>query len=62
MKHNNDTYFKINKLVGIKDSNPKDTKGGNNGMLVALILSCVFIYMPEFQMGNNKIYKKVFFN
>lgn len=40
---------------------PKIPSMGNNGMLVALILSCVFIYMSEFQMGNNKIYKKGFF-
>lgn len=28
MKHSNDTYFKINKLVGVKDLTHKDTKYG----------------------------------
>lgn len=45
MKHNNDTYFKINKLVGIKDSNPKDTKCGEQWNVSCLnIIMCFHIY------------------
>lgn len=45
MKHNNDTYFKTNKLVGIKDSNPKDIKCGEQWNVSCLnIIMCFHIY------------------
>ena len=46
MKHNNDTYFKIDKLVGIKDSNPKDTKYGEQWNVSSLnIIMCFHKYV-----------------